>query len=198
MAKVPRGEDLSGPYPQPMEPKDGSRDTFCRTGACRGRHDLGYEQSTTSTSHLRRSKPSSSEYRGGLAVCKTVAWTGGYDHRDTEASVGDRGITPPIRRRGEPPLLGHVKGEARRWSWSVPTPGLPIPHFADAVGANRGAHYLGLLLLCGLIALEQAQRHLQDRLFDSGTFRASLWCASPTGPPLPVVTPASAAANSSG
>lgn len=39
----------------------------------------------------------------------------GYAFRDCEAAVRDRGITPHIRQKGEPPLLGRVHGKPRRW-----------------------------------------------------------------------------------
>ena len=39
----------------------------------------------------------------------------GYDYRDTEQEVRDRRIEPHIRRRGEPPLVGCVRGKPRRW-----------------------------------------------------------------------------------
>jgi len=39
----------------------------------------------------------------------------GYDYADSEAEVRARGITPHIRRRGEPPLVGCTFGKPRRW-----------------------------------------------------------------------------------
>ena len=39
----------------------------------------------------------------------------GYDCRDGEAAVRDRGIIPHIRRRGENALVGRVHGRPRRW-----------------------------------------------------------------------------------
>lgn len=39
----------------------------------------------------------------------------GYDYQDAEAAVRVRGITPHIRRRGEQPMIGCVKGKPRRW-----------------------------------------------------------------------------------
>jgi putative transposase len=39
----------------------------------------------------------------------------GYDFESTELEVRSRGITPHIRRRGEPALLGIFQGKARRW-----------------------------------------------------------------------------------
>ena len=39
----------------------------------------------------------------------------GYDYQNAEAAVRVRGITPHIRRRGEQPLIGCVRGKPRRW-----------------------------------------------------------------------------------
>jgi len=39
----------------------------------------------------------------------------GYDYRDAEAAVRQRRVVPHIRRRGEPPLLGCIRGKPRRW-----------------------------------------------------------------------------------
>jgi transposase len=39
----------------------------------------------------------------------------GYAFRDCAAAVRARGITPHIRQKGEPPLLGRVHGRPRRW-----------------------------------------------------------------------------------
>lgn len=39
----------------------------------------------------------------------------GYDYRDTEAAVRHRRVVPHIRRRGEQPLVGCVRGKPRRW-----------------------------------------------------------------------------------
>ena len=39
----------------------------------------------------------------------------GYDYADSEAAVRSRGIIPHIRRRGETPMLGCVRGKPRRW-----------------------------------------------------------------------------------
>ncbi len=39
----------------------------------------------------------------------------GYDYRDAEAAVRKRRIVPHIRRRGEKPLIGCVRGKPRRW-----------------------------------------------------------------------------------
>jgi len=39
----------------------------------------------------------------------------GYAFRDCDRAVRDRGIIPHIRQKGEPPLLGRVRGTPRRW-----------------------------------------------------------------------------------
>lgn len=46
---------------------------------------------------------------------KNLCLDKGYDYADAEAAVRDRGVVPHIRRRGEPPMIGCVKGRPRRW-----------------------------------------------------------------------------------
>src|SRR6266446_9698486 len=81
----------------------------------------------------------------------------GYDYADTEREVRRRGVRPHIRRRGEPPLLGCVRGRPRRWvvertnSWHNNFRGLLVRW------ERLAAHYLAMLqLACGLIAYQQA------------------------------------------
>ena len=81
----------------------------------------------------------------------------GYDYRDVDDQVRARRITPHIRRRGESPLLGCVRGKPRRWvvertnSWHNRFRGLLIRW------ERKGCNYLALLLLgSALIALQQA------------------------------------------
>jgi len=81
----------------------------------------------------------------------------GYDFADVAAVVRRRGIIPHIRRRGEPPLLGCVRGTPRRWvvertnSWHNRFRGLLVRW------ERLAAHYLAMLqLACGLIAYQQA------------------------------------------
>lgn len=83
----------------------------------------------------------------------------GYDYADAERAVRDRGVTPHIRRRGEPALVGRVHGKPRRWvvertnAWHNRFRGLLIRWEC------RGELYQGLLhLACGLIAFAQAVR----------------------------------------
>jgi transposase len=81
----------------------------------------------------------------------------GYDYPHVAPAIRLRGIKPHIRRRGEQPLVGRVRGKARRWvvertnSWHNRFRGLLVRW------ERRGAHYLALLqLACGLIAFQQA------------------------------------------
>lgn len=83
----------------------------------------------------------------------------GYDYADVEAAVRSRRITPHIRRRGERPLVGCVRGKPRRWvvertnAWHNRFRGLLVRW------ERTGALYRGLLhLACGLIAFQQARR----------------------------------------
>ena len=83
----------------------------------------------------------------------------GYDYRDTEQEVWDRNVTPHIRRRGEQPLVGCIKGKPRRWvvertnSWHNRFRGLFIRY------ERKACNYLALVhLACGLIAFQQARR----------------------------------------
>ena len=80
-----------------------------------------------------------------------------YDYADVEASVRARRITPHIRRRGEPPLVGRFRGKPRRWvvertnAWHNRFRALLVRWERIA------AHYLGLLhLACAIIAFQQA------------------------------------------
>jgi putative transposase len=82
----------------------------------------------------------------------------GYDYADAEAAVRIRGIIPHIRRRGEQPLVGCVRGKPRRWvvertnSWHNRFRGLLVRW--ERIAAN----YLAMVqLACGLIAYQQAQ-----------------------------------------
>lgn len=81
----------------------------------------------------------------------------GYDYADAEAAVRYRRITPHIRRRGEPPLLGCVHGKPRRWvvertnSWHNRFRGLLVRW------ERKAENYLAMLhLTCGIIAFQQA------------------------------------------
>jgi putative transposase len=81
----------------------------------------------------------------------------GYDYVDCEEAVRSRGITPHIRRRGEQPLVGCVRGKPRRWvvertnSWHNRYRGILIRW------ERLAANYLAMLhLASGLIAYQQA------------------------------------------
>ena len=83
----------------------------------------------------------------------------GYDYADVEAEIRKRRITHHIRRRGESPLLGCVKGKPRRWvvertnSWHNRFRALLVRW------ERKAANYLALLrLACGLIAYRTARR----------------------------------------
>ena len=45
---------------------------------------------------------------------KHICLDKGYDYDDCEDEVRERGVRPHIRRRGEPPLVGCVRGKPRR------------------------------------------------------------------------------------
>jgi len=82
----------------------------------------------------------------------------GYDYVDPEAEVLARGITPHIRRRGEPPMMGCVRGKPRRWvvertnSWHNRFRGLLIRW------ERKACNYLALVhFASGIIAYQQAQ-----------------------------------------
>ena len=80
----------------------------------------------------------------------------GYDYADCEAAVRTRGIVPHIRRRGEQPLVGCVRGKPRRWvvertnSWHNRYRGLLIRW--ERIAAN----YLAMVqLVSGIIAFQR-------------------------------------------
>jgi hypothetical protein len=81
----------------------------------------------------------------------------GYAFRDCHAIVRDRRITPHIRQKGEAPLIGRVRGRARRWvvertnSWHNRFRGLLIRWELKA------RNYLALVYLASaLIAYQQS------------------------------------------
>ncbi len=80
----------------------------------------------------------------------------GYDYKEPEAEARERSVRPHIRRRGEPPLIGCVRGKPRRWvvertnSWHNRYRGLLVRW------ERKAGNYMALLLLaCGLIAIQQ-------------------------------------------
>lgn len=81
----------------------------------------------------------------------------GYFFRDCEQLVRARRIVPHIRRKGEAPLLGRVRGRARRWvvertgSWCNRYRALLIRWERTA------SNYLALFhLACALIVLQHS------------------------------------------
>jgi transposase len=82
----------------------------------------------------------------------------GYDYLDAEIEVVLRRIVPHIRRRGEQPMLGCVRGKPRRWvvertiSWQNRFRSLLIRW------ERKASNYLALVhLACGIIAFQQAR-----------------------------------------
>lgn len=80
-----------------------------------------------------------------------------YDSADLERDIRARRISPHIRRRGEPALLGPAQGKPRRWvvertnSWHNRFRCLLIRW------ERKGRNYLALVhLACGLISFAQA------------------------------------------
>lgn len=81
----------------------------------------------------------------------------GYAYRDCEAALAARHITAPIRKKGEPPLVGRVHGRPRCWVVER-TKGWHDRCRALLVRWERTAtNYLTFVhLACGLIAYQQA------------------------------------------
>ena len=81
----------------------------------------------------------------------------GYDYKSVDVGPRRRAIIGHTRRRGEPPLIGRVRGKARRWvvertnSWHNRFRGLLIRW------ERKASHYLALVhFACGLICFNQA------------------------------------------
>ena len=81
----------------------------------------------------------------------------GYDYEDVDKGIKKRGIIGHTRRRGEPPMVGCVRGKPRRWvvertnSWHNRYRCLLIRW------ERKACHYLALCqLACALIALQVA------------------------------------------
>ena len=55
------------------------------------------------------------EHGGRPLLPKHLCLDKGYDYKDCEQEACDRHVKPHIRRRGEPPLVGCVRGKPRRW-----------------------------------------------------------------------------------
>ena len=81
----------------------------------------------------------------------------GYDYKVVDVGLRRRRIIAHTRRRGEPPLLGRVRGTPRRWvvertnGWHNRFRGLLIRW------ERKADHYLALVqLACSLICFNQA------------------------------------------
>jgi transposase len=89
---------------------------------------------------------------------KNLCLDKGYDYADAEAAVRTRRVVPHIRRRGEPPMIGCVRGRPRRWvvertnSWHNRFRGLLVrwERIAD--------NYLAMLQLASAIIAYQVAR----------------------------------------
>lgn len=82
----------------------------------------------------------------------------GFDFPFVDQEVRRRRITPHIRRRGEPPMVGVVHGKPRRWV--VERTGAWLNRFRCLLvrWERRAENFLGLLHLgCALIAYQQAR-----------------------------------------
>jgi IS5 family transposase len=85
----------------------------------------------------------------------------GYDYKDCDQEARERGVKPHIRRRGEPALVGCVRGKPRRWvvertnSWHNNFRALRIRW-------ERKAENYGALvqLACAIIILQAVAREL--------------------------------------
>ena len=89
---------------------------------------------------------------------KNLCLDKGYDYADAEAAVRARRIIPHIRRRGEQPMVGCVRGKPRRWvvertnSWHNRFRGLLIRW------ERLAENYLAMLqLVSGIIAYQAAR-----------------------------------------
>jgi len=94
----------------------------------------------------------------GIMRPRNICLDKGYDYKEPEAESRERRVRPHIRRRGEPPLLGCVRGVPRRWvvertnSWHNRFRALLVRW------ERKASNYLALVLLaCSLIAIQQAE-----------------------------------------
>ena len=89
---------------------------------------------------------------------KNLCLDKGYDYADAEAAVRTRRIIPHIRRRGEPAMIGCVRGKPRRWvvertnSWHNRFRGLLVRW--ERIAEN----YLAMLQLASGVLAFQAAR----------------------------------------
>jgi len=156
--KAPKGGDLTGPNPTDRAKRgvkrhiltDGRGVPLAAEISGANVHDKWLVADTLDAVVLRGSRgPRRPEH---LCLDK------GYDYADVEVAVRTRRIRPHIRRRGERPLVGCVRGKARRWvvertnSWHNRFRGLLMRW------ERTGTLYRGLLHLgCALIAFQQAR-----------------------------------------
>ena len=94
----------------------------------------------------------------GVRRPKHLCLDKGYDYTEPEAEARQRRIIPHIRRRGEQPLVGCVRGKPRRWvvertnSWHNRFRALLIRW------ERKADNYLALLYLASaIIAIQQAR-----------------------------------------
>jgi len=87
---------------------------------------------------------------------KHICLDKGYDYKDCEDEARERRVRPHIRRRGEPPLVGCVRGKPRRWvvertnSWHNNFRGLRIRW------ERKAERYGALVYLASAIMIVQA------------------------------------------
>lgn len=157
IVKAPKGGDLTGPNPTDRAKKGVKRHVLTDgrgvpigvqiSGA--NVHDKRMAVQTVDAVIVRAPR--------GPRRPKNICLDKGYDFADVEAAIRARRIRPHIRRRGEKPLLGCVRGKPRRWvvertnSWHNRFRSLLIRW------ERKGSNYLGLLHLgCAMIAFQQA------------------------------------------
>jgi len=115
-------------------------------------HDMHMVGKTLDAVPLRASR--------GLRRPQNICLDKGYDYEKSEREARERRVKPHIRRRGEPPLTGPIRGKKpRRWvvertnSWhnNFRTLRIRWERISD--------HYLALVqLACSLICFQAAQR----------------------------------------
>jgi putative transposase len=149
--------DLTGPNPTDRAKRgvkrslltDGNGIPLAATIAGANRNDCKLLVSTLDSILLRGPR--------GPRRPKHVCLDKGYDHRFVAEAVRARSGTPHIRHRDEPPLIGRVRGRARRWV--VERTGSWLNRFRCLLvrWERLAVNHLGLLHLgCALIVHRQA------------------------------------------